>query len=209
MRQAAAAVALQPGAACALRQAQAAGVELHVCSANWSARWIEEILAADSEAAAVALRSIRSNELELDRDGASTGLLRREVVSAHDKARVQRELAADSGARCGWARATVFVGDALPDLTALCAADVGIVVGEDARGLGRASRAMGVCFGGGSGHGPRPDAGRLLRTGWGTCRHCHLQLRACITPHEAAWCAEANLPRCKRHVGRAPRRHSA
>lgn len=132
------AVELRDGAAEALDAAAAAGVEVHVCSANWSEHWIRCALGSAAEH----LAGVCCNELELEQTGLSSGRLRREVVSADDKLLVFERL--ESGAaQCSAGRASCFVGDALGDFRAILAADVGIVIGER-KELRRALRLAGV-----------------------------------------------------------------
>uniref|UniRef100_A0A7S4C1V5 Uncharacterized protein n=1 Tax=Chrysotila carterae TaxID=13221 RepID=A0A7S4C1V5_CHRCT len=113
----------------ALRAAAAVGVPVHVCSANWCKEWIRVGLGD----AAAAVLSIDSNDIQMaDGGNVSSGALVRKVVSPHDKLRSFQQLdesalAAQPGAA---ALASVYIGDALTDVLALQAADVGIVVGS-------------------------------------------------------------------------------
>lgn len=117
---------LRPGAVDALRAAASSGVGVHICSANWSAIWIHGALLDLGDAI-----GIHTNELEMDENGTSTGMLRRAVVGPADKARCFARLREQSAAARRDGRACVFVGDALPDLTAMLDADVGILIGEN------------------------------------------------------------------------------
>uniref|UniRef100_A0A7S0LPV4 5'-nucleotidase n=1 Tax=Coccolithus braarudii TaxID=221442 RepID=A0A7S0LPV4_9EUKA len=122
---------LRPHAAEALEAASASGVEVHVCSANWSKGWVEAGLGAHL---LPSVRSVLCNDLHLDDElTTSTGGILRSVVSAADKqrcfARLEGEQMQREPGRAG--EATVFIGDALSDVLALCAADVGIVIGDD------------------------------------------------------------------------------
>jgi len=119
---------LLPGAADALRAAAASGVGVHICSANWSPDWIVGALFECGDA----LSGIHTNALEMDGLGVCTGGLKRSIVGPADKARCFARLRAESSAASRDGRACVFVGDALPDLTAMLDADIGILIGENA-----------------------------------------------------------------------------
>ena len=118
---------LRPGALDALRAAAASGVGVHICSANWSPIWISGALVNCADA----LTGIHTNELEMDMSGKSTGILRRSVVGPADKARCFARLCAEHEMARREGRACVFVGDALPDLTAMLDADIGILIGDN------------------------------------------------------------------------------
>ena len=75
-------VEIREGVAEALRAAADAGVEVHVCSANWSKRWIRCALGDAAEA----LAGICCNELHVEAEsGLSSGGLQRQIVTADDK----------------------------------------------------------------------------------------------------------------------------
>jgi phosphoserine phosphatase len=126
IREASKATLLRPGAMDALRAAAASGVGVHVCSANWSPAWISGALLELGDTI-----SVHTNELEMDVHGLCTGGLSRAIVGPADKARCFARLREQSDAARTEGRACVFVGDALPDLTAMLDADVGILIGEN------------------------------------------------------------------------------
>ena len=84
-----------------------------VVSANWS-----EDLAREGSG----IDDVRSNTLEFDRFGVSTGRIHRRVVSAMDKRACVQQMRASGGR-------VVYVGDALNDLPALLEADIGFLIG--------------------------------------------------------------------------------
>mmetsp|Transcript_20910 Transcript_20910/g.34509 ORF Transcript_20910/g.34509 Transcript_20910/m.34509 type:complete len:204 (-) Transcript_20910:145-756(-) len=121
-------VPMQHGAVTMLADAAAAGVAVHVCSANWSSEWIRRWL----DVAADAVHGIHSNDLVLDNAGVATGGLQRSIVSAADKLRCFEALRQERPHVPGRdEHATVFVGDAIADVSALCAADIGVVIGDN------------------------------------------------------------------------------
>lgn len=75
-------VKIREGVPEALRAAADAGVEVHVCSANWSERWIRCALGDAAEA----LAGVCCNELHVEAEsGLSSGGLQRQIVTADDK----------------------------------------------------------------------------------------------------------------------------
>lgn len=85
-----------------------------VVSANWS-----EDLAREGSG----IDDVRSNTLEFDREGVSTGRIHRRIVSAMDKRACVQQMRALGGR-------VVYVGDALNDIPALLEADVGFLIGN-------------------------------------------------------------------------------
>lgn len=165
IKEASKATLLRPGAMDALRAAAASGVGVHVCSANWSPMWIHGALLELGDTI-----SVHTNELEMDESGISTGGLRRAVVGPADKARCFARLRERSDAAHREGRACVFVGDALPDLTAMLDADVGILIGDN-----RLMRAALALLGGPAplrelthavGQGGALHAGLYVASGW-------------------------------------------
>ncbi len=85
-----------------------------VVSANWS-----EDLAREGSG----IEDVRSNTLEFDQFGVSTGRLCRRIVSAMDKRACVQQMRASGGR-------VVYVGDALNDIPALLEADIGFLIGN-------------------------------------------------------------------------------
>lgn len=110
------------------RAALGPGVPVHVCSANWSRSWIATALLECGDAA---VAGIHCNHLVMDASGRATGGLHRTMVGAADKARCLASLRKECADATSDGRPCVFVGDALPDLTAMREADIGIVIGDN------------------------------------------------------------------------------
>ena len=114
-------VRLRPRAFETLRSSGQCGIAVHICSINWSRKWIECAVGC----ASAGVCSVVCNDLVTDDTGVCTGELRRRVMGARDKEEFVLQVSRTCSGGC------IYVGDALPDVLALQRADVGVVIGAN------------------------------------------------------------------------------
>lgn len=133
-------------------QGSGSGVESHIISVGWSARFIRAALAQPPSSLPPSIpRSVHANEVEMDTAGKGTGRLTKSITEP-DRAQGQspeghggirtgihkreemRAIVRDYLQRGGTGK-TVYVGDSNTDLPCLLEADVGLLIGgsESAR----------------------------------------------------------------------------
>jgi len=91
-------------------------VQINVISANWSKELIISVM--DN-----LFDDIVSNDLEFDADDISTGQINFHVLSPFDKLKFYQRLKSNSGNN-------LYIGDAISDLLAILAADIGVLFGR-------------------------------------------------------------------------------
>jgi HAD superfamily phosphoserine phosphatase-like hydrolase len=116
-------VVKKPGVDRVLSAIRAAGGEVEILSANWSAALIEGAMEG-------LCNQVIANRLEYDATGRSTGNIHLGVVSAQDKLKHLRERNYVSVKRKRTGQ-TLYIGDSISDFLAILNADLGVLIGSN------------------------------------------------------------------------------
>jgi len=105
-----------------------ADVTIEILSANWSQTLVEGAVEGLCDRVTANRLVFGTNQLKREVTPRSTGEIKLNVVSAHDKLRHFRDHRSKTGQ-------TAYIGDSISDLLAMLEADVGILIGENRTAL--------------------------------------------------------------------------
>lgn len=105
-----------------------ADVTIEILSANWSQILVEGAVEGLCDRVTANRLVFGTNQLKREVTPRSTGEIKLNVVSAHDKLRYFRDHRSKTGQ-------TAYIGDSISDLLAMLEADVGILIGENRTAL--------------------------------------------------------------------------